>query len=162
MHAGLHTLRAQALRIGTHAHGHSLDVLSKDIPVTSSSLFGGNLGKAMVKSATAFRYKALGDCFVLSGLARPKPSRSLKQKASASPPFHGDSRHSKGQAPQTNRLRKRSQGSRGTGADHQAGKPKQPQWQRPKQGNKPKPKPNYKGEETFQHLTRGPSHESDM
>ena len=31
MHAGLHTLRAQSLRVGIGAHSHSLDVLTKDI-----------------------------------------------------------------------------------------------------------------------------------
>ena len=82
MHAGLRTIRAQALRVRTGAQGHSLDAftkdipiaLTKDIPITGSNLFGGDLGKAVEKAATASRnYKALGDCFVLSGLARPKP-----------------------------------------------------------------------------------------
>ena len=68
VHAGLRTLRAQALRVGTGAHGHSLDVLTKDIP-TSSSLFWGDLGKAVAKAATASQnYKALGDCFDLDNL----------------------------------------------------------------------------------------------
>ena len=76
------TLRVQALRVGTGTRCRSLDVLTKDIPITSSSLFGAYLGKALVKATTASRnYKALGDCFVLSGLARPKPPRSLNRKA---------------------------------------------------------------------------------
>ena len=84
VHAGLRTLRAQTLRVRTGAHSRSLDVLTKDIPITSSSLFGGDLDKAVAKATTASRnYKALGGCFVLSGLARPKPSRSLKWNASA-------------------------------------------------------------------------------
>ena len=153
VHAGPRTLRAPALRVGTGSQGRSLDALTKDIPITSSNLFTGDLGKAVAKAATASRnYEALGDCFVLSSLTRPKPPRSMKRKASASPPFRGDirPRHSQGHALQTHRFRKRSHGSRrqGTGADQQSGKPKQPQWQRLKQGNKPKPKPkplNYKG-----------------
>ena len=113
VYAGLCTLTAQALRVGTGAHSCSLDVLTKDIPITISSLFRGNLGKAVAKDATASRnYKAPGDCFILSGLARPKPPRSLKWKASASPPFCGDSRPRHSQAPQTNRFRKRSRGAR--------------------------------------------------
>ena len=60
VHAGLCTLRAQALRVGTGANGRSLDVLTKNIPITSSSAFGGNLGKAVAKAATASRnYNAL-------------------------------------------------------------------------------------------------------
>ena len=48
------------LRVRTGAHGRSLDVLTKDIPITSSSLFGGDPGKAVAKAATASRnYKAL-------------------------------------------------------------------------------------------------------
>ena len=88
VHAGLRTLRAQALRVVTGALGRSLNVLTKDIPITSSSLFGGDLGKAVAKAATAsLNYKALGDCFVLSGLFRPRPPRGLKRKVSMSPPF---------------------------------------------------------------------------
>ena len=69
----------QALKVGTGAHGHSLDVLTKDIPITSYTIFGGNLGKAVAKVTTASRYyKALGDCFVVSGLSRPRPARGLK------------------------------------------------------------------------------------
>ena len=148
VHAGLHTLRARALRVGTGAHSCSLGVLTKDIPITSSNLFGGDLGKTVVKAATASRnYKTLGDCFVLLDLSWPKPPSSRKQKASASPAFHGDSwsRHGQGQSsPNHSRFRKRmccSRG-RGKGADQQSGKPKQPQWQHPKQGNKPKSKPH--------------------
>ena len=103
VHAGLRTLRAQALRVGTGAHGHSLDALTKDIPITSSSLFRGDLGKAVAKAATASRnYKALGDCFVLSCLSRPRPPRGLKGKASTSPPFHRGNRpwYCQGEAPQ--------------------------------------------------------------
>ena len=141
VHAGLCTLRSQAPRIRTGAHSRSLDVLTKDIPITSSSLFGGNLGKAVVKAATASRNnKALGNCFVLSGLSRPKPPSSRKRKASASQPFYGDSRtrHGQGQSsPNHNTFRKRMHGSRGRGkgADQQSGKPKQPQRQHCKQGN---------------------------
>ena len=51
-----------------------LNTLTKNIPIASSSLFGGDLGKAVVKSATAScNYKTLGDCFDLSDLSRPKP-----------------------------------------------------------------------------------------
>ena len=72
VHAGFCTLKVQVLSVGTGIHGCSLDVLTKNIPITSSSLFGGVLGMAVVKAATASRnHKALGDCFVLSGLARP-------------------------------------------------------------------------------------------
>ena len=170
MHAGLHTLRVQALRVETGTHGYSLDVLTKDIPITSSSLFGGDLGKAVEKATTTSRnYKALGDCFILSELSRPKLPRSRKQKGNTSLPFRGDnrSRYDQGQASQNhNRFRKRMRSSkgRGTGADQQSGKPKQPQWQCPKQGNKLKSKPrNHKGrEERLQRLTRGPSHETRL
>ena len=142
VHAGLRTLRAQALRVRTVAHGHNLDVLTKD------SLFLGNLGKAVAKAATASRnYKALGDCFVLSGLSRPKPSRSLKRKASTSPlPFRGNnrSRYHQGQTSPTHQPRKRKRGARGTGNGQQSGKQKQPQWQPPNrrgsQANRPKSK----------------------
>ena len=102
VHAGLRTLRPQALRVGTGAQGRSLYALTKDIPNSSSSLFEGDLGKAVAKAAnTSKNYKALGDCFILSGLARLKPPRTLKQKASASPPFHGDNRprYHQGQTP---------------------------------------------------------------
>ena len=63
VHTGLCTFRAQALSVLTGAHGCSMDVLTKDIPITSSSLFGG---EAVTKAATAARnYKDLGDCFIL-------------------------------------------------------------------------------------------------
>ena len=153
VHTGLHTLRAQALRVGTAAYSRSLDVFTKDISIISSNLFGGDLGKAVAKAATASRnYKALGDCFVLSGLSRVRPPRSMKRKASTSPPFRWYSRHSQGQASQTRRFKKRSRGSRrkGMGTDQQSGKPKQPQWQHPKHGNKPKPKAsNHKGKKGY-------------
>ena len=45
VHVSLRTLRVQALRVGTGPHGRTLDVLTKDIPITSSILFGGDLGK---------------------------------------------------------------------------------------------------------------------
>ena len=45
VHAGLRTLRAQALRIATEAHGLSLDVLIKNIPITTSSLFMDDLAR---------------------------------------------------------------------------------------------------------------------
>ena len=127
VHAGLCTLRVR-----TGAYGRSLEVLTKDIRITSSSPFGGDLSKAVAKSATASgNYKDLGDCFVLSGLSRPKLPRSMKRKASASPPIHVDSRprHGQGQASQNHRFRKRRRGcrGRGKGVNQQSGKPKQPQ-----------------------------------
>ena len=145
VHAGFCTLRAQALSFDTGAHGRSLDALIKDIPIGSSSLFGGDLGKAVAKAATTSRnYKALGDCFILSSLSRLKPPRCKKRKASMSPPFHGENRrrYSQGHSSQPRRFRKRRLHlrSKGKGTEHQAGKPRQPQWQQPKQGSKPKPK----------------------
>ena len=120
VHAGLLTLRLQVLRVRTGAHSCSLDVLTKDIPITSSTLFGGDLGKVVVKAATTSRnYKALGDCFILLGLSRHRPPRSRNRKASASPPFSGDSRsrYGQGQCYQNrNRFRKRKRGARGARA----------------------------------------------
>ena len=79
VHACLITLRVQAPRVRTGTHSCSLDVLTKDIPITNSSLFGGDLGKAVAKATTTTKnYKALGHCFILSGLSRPKPPRSRK------------------------------------------------------------------------------------
>ena len=90
VHAVLRTLRVQTLRVRTGVHNRSLDVLTKDIPITSFRLFSGDLGKGVVKAATAFRnYKALGDCFVLSGLSRPRLPRSMTWKSSTFPPSCG-------------------------------------------------------------------------
>ena len=53
VHAGICTLRAQALSIGTGSHGQGLATFTKDIPISSTSLFGGDLSKAVVKVASA-------------------------------------------------------------------------------------------------------------
>ena len=80
VHACLHTLRSQALRIGIGTHGQGLATLIKDIPTSSTSLFGGEFGKVVVKVASASRNdKMHGDFFVLSGLSRPKPPKGMKQ-----------------------------------------------------------------------------------
>ena len=66
---------------------------TKDIPIASTSLFGGDLRKAVAKFTTAsHNYKALGDCFVLFGLPRPKPPRGKKQKVSLLLAFCGEHR----------------------------------------------------------------------
>ena len=81
VHAGLRTLsictlRVQALQIGTGTHSQGLATFTKDIPISSTSLFGGDLSKAVAKAATTFcNYKVHGDHFVLSGLSRPKPPK---------------------------------------------------------------------------------------
>ena len=52
VHAGIVTIMAQALSIGTGTYDHSLVTLTKDIPISSTSLFGGDLSKAMAKAAS--------------------------------------------------------------------------------------------------------------
>ena len=74
VYAGLCTLRGLGLRIGTGMHGEDLAMLMKDILISNKGLFGDCLGKAVAKAASTSRdYKALGACFVLSSLSRPKP-----------------------------------------------------------------------------------------
>ena len=121
VHASLRSLRMQALRVGTGTHGCGPDALTKDIPVASSSLFG--------ESSHCFpNYKALGDCFVLSGFSRPKSPRGKKGKASVLP-FQGKNRpsYSQGHSSQPTGL------GRGGGPQRAraptGGKPRHPQWQ---------------------------------
>ena len=153
--------------VGTGAQGHRLDARTKDIPITSSNLFRGDLSKAVLKAATASRnYNALGDCFVLSGLARTKPPRSLKWKASASPLFHGDSRprYHQGQVPQTKR------GKKGMWLQTHGHRHRPTVWQvlaatvampQTAQAQRQAMK-QLQREEGIQHLTRGPGHESEV
>ena len=88
---GLRTLRSQALHIGTSSHGQqdsTLALYTNSIPLSSKSLFGNALGKMLAQAGTTSRdYKALGDCYVISGMSRPKPpSKSRKWKTDTSPP----------------------------------------------------------------------------
>ena len=79
VHAGICTLRAQAWSIGTGTHGQA--TLTTDIPVSSTTLFGGELSKVVVKAtSTSSNYKVLADSFVLSGFTRTKPPKGGKQK----------------------------------------------------------------------------------
>ena len=141
VHACLCTIKAHTLRIRTCTHGQGLVTLTKYILMSSTSLFVGDLGMAMAAFAS-HNYKALGDCFVLAGLSRPKPLRGRKLKASTSQPFCGRSQSGnwQGHSSQAHRGRKRRWTSKGKGADHQVIKPKLQQWQQPKLGSKPKPK----------------------
>ena len=69
-----------------------LSAYTKAIPLTNKSLFGDGLGKVVAQAATASRdYKALGNCFILSGLSRPQPPTSgRKWKVESLPlPFRG-------------------------------------------------------------------------
>ena len=50
VHARIPMLRAQALNIGTSTHGQGL-ALTKDIPISTTGLFGGDLSKAVAKAA---------------------------------------------------------------------------------------------------------------
>ena len=106
----------------------ALPLSHKDIPISSTSLFGGDLGKVVAKSASAsHNYKALGDCFVLSGLSRPRSSKGMKWQVSTLLPFHGRSQSGnwQGRSFQTHRGKKRRQVLKIKGADNQTGKPKQ-------------------------------------
>ena len=74
VHAGICTLRTQALSIGTSTHSQDLTALTKNIPISTSGLFGDDLSKVVAKAASAScNYDALADSFVLSGLPRPRP-----------------------------------------------------------------------------------------
>ena len=127
VHAGLRTLRAQALRNGAGIHGQGLATFTKDNPINNKSLFEDCLGTAVVKAASTFSdFKALWDCFVLSGLSRSEPPKSRKQKASTSLPFHGRSQSGNWQGRSSHSIRsrsKRKRKSKGKGINSQVGKP---------------------------------------
>ena len=50
VHARIRILRAQALSIRTSTHGQGLAALTKDIPISRTGLFGGDLSKAVGKA----------------------------------------------------------------------------------------------------------------
>ena len=54
VHAGIRMLRAQALSIRTSTHGQGLAALTKDIPISTTGLFGGDLSKAEAKATHNF------------------------------------------------------------------------------------------------------------
>ena len=125
-------------------HGPGIDTLTKDIPISSADIFGGDLSKVVAKAASASgNDNTLVNNFVLSGLPRPKPLRGGKQKASSLPPFLGRGQSQNWQCHScfANRGRKRKRTPRDKGAGHQTGKPKQRQWQQPKSGGKSQAKP---------------------
>ena len=67
--------------MGTHGQSHAN--LTKDIFISSTSPFVGDLGKVVEKAtSTSCNYKVLGDCFVLSGFSRPNPPKGRKWKMS--------------------------------------------------------------------------------
>ena len=57
VHAGLRTLRVQALRIGTRTHDGGLATLRKDIPINNKGLLGDYLDKAVANAASASHVK---------------------------------------------------------------------------------------------------------
>ena len=77
VYSGLHTLRAQALRVRTCAQDHQADVLAKyanTISLKNTSLFGVGLNAVVVKAASAAQdYLAMEDGFMLAGMHYPKP-----------------------------------------------------------------------------------------
>ena len=92
VHFTLRTLRAHALRIRTGTHDQGLATVNNDIPISNTSLFGGDLSKVVAKAPPASQnYKALVDCFILSGLSWSKHPKRSKQKVSTLPPFCGRS-----------------------------------------------------------------------
>ena len=84
VHTGIRMLRAQDLSIRTSTHGQGLAAFTKDIPISSTGLFGCDLSKAEAMEASAsYNYKALVDIFMLSDLPSPKPPQGGKWKASS-------------------------------------------------------------------------------
>ena len=77
VHTSFHTLRAQAPRIGTGSHGRALPLSPRTSPFPAPACLGVTSARCMVAKATSasHNYKVLGDCFVQSGLSRPKPQR---------------------------------------------------------------------------------------
>ena len=113
VHASFDTLRAQALRVGTGSHGHSLDALTKDIPITSSSLFGGDLGKAVGKTpplpATTGHWGTILSCLASLG---PSPPEARSRRQTPRRPFMGKT------GPDTARAAPRNPAGSGRGSGH--------------------------------------------
>ena len=97
VHGGLHSLRAQALWLGTSTKGDRADALSRyanGILVNSASLFGGRLSSAVAKAASnAHTYAAITDGFIQASLGGSRES-SKRRFIVSPPPFHSKSRWS--------------------------------------------------------------------
>ena len=135
-------LRVHVLSIRTSTDGQGLAALMKDIPISTTGLFGCDLRKVVVKAVSASRnYNSLADRIILSGF--PRPPRGGKRKASSSPPFRGkgQSRNWQSHSLSSTRSRTRRRLLKGKGAGHQTGKAKQ---QQPKSGSKGQAKPCYR------------------
>ena len=107
----------------------ALQCSQRTSPLTTS-FFIDYLGNAVDKAASAFRdYKVLGNCFVLSGLSRPKPPMGRKWKASTLPSLCGKSQSGNWQRRSScSRNRSRRPKPQGKGNGSQADKPKQQQF----------------------------------
>ena len=117
-------------------HGQGLATLTKDIPISNTSLFWGGLCKVVAKAAstptTTWHLVTVLSCLASLGLSHPREgSRSQARRK-----WQGQSSNS--------HRDKRSWPSKGKGANSQVDKHTQQQWQQPKSGSKPKPKPRDK------------------
>ena len=77
VHSGLHSLRAQALRVGTSAlprQAEQLTKLADSFLISTRSLFGEGLQLVIAKAtSSASIYADMEDGFVQAGLVRPRP-----------------------------------------------------------------------------------------
>ena len=92
--SGLHTLRAQALRVGTGARTQQAKQ-ANSIPINNRSLFGVGLRTVVAKAmSTARNYAAMADGLAQAVLHKPTPPQgrqaNRKRKREGSPtPFRG-------------------------------------------------------------------------